>query len=49
MEGRDYHRPGQPYDDDEWELYHLDEDFSECHNWQGKSRETQGVDRSVVG
>jgi hypothetical protein len=27
-----YHRPGQPYDDDEWELYHLDEDFSECHN-----------------
>ena len=27
-----YHRPGQPYDDDEWELYHLDEDFSESRN-----------------
>jgi len=27
-----YHRSGTPYMDDEWELYHLDEDFSECHN-----------------
>jgi arylsulfatase A-like enzyme len=27
-----YHRPGNPFDDDEWELYHLDDDFSECHN-----------------
>jgi len=27
-----YHNKGNPYDDDEWELYHLDEDFSECHN-----------------
>lgn len=27
-----YHVQGHPYDDDEWELYHLDEDFSECHN-----------------
>ena len=27
-----YHRSGAPYTDDEWELYHLDEDFSECHN-----------------
>jgi arylsulfatase A-like enzyme len=27
-----YHQPGKPYDDDEWELYHLDEDFSECRN-----------------
>lgn len=26
-----YHLPGQPYDDDEWHLYHLDADFSECH------------------
>ncbi len=24
------HRPGVPYDDDVWELYHLDEDRSEC-------------------
>lgn len=23
---------GRPFDDDEWELYHLDEDFSEVHN-----------------
>jgi arylsulfatase len=27
-----YHEPGQPFDDDEWGLYHLDEDFSECHD-----------------
>lgn len=27
-----YHHPGHPYDDDEWELFHLDEDFSECHD-----------------
>ena len=27
-----YHKRGEPYSDDEWELYHLDEDFSECHN-----------------
>ncbi len=27
-----YHTKGEPYKDDEWELYHLDEDFSECHN-----------------
>jgi arylsulfatase len=23
------HRPGTPFDEDQWELYHLDEDFSE--------------------
>jgi len=27
-----YHRPGTPFDEDEWELYHLDEDFSETRN-----------------
>jgi len=27
-----YHRSGKPFDDDEWELYHLDEDFSETRN-----------------
>lgn len=27
-----YHKPGQPYADDRWELYHLDRDFSECHD-----------------
>ncbi len=27
-----YHRRGAPYDDDEWELYHLEEDFSETRN-----------------
>ena len=27
-----YHDPGHPFDDDEWELYHLDEDFSECRD-----------------
>ncbi len=27
-----YHEVGHTYDDDEWELFHLDQDFSECHN-----------------
>jgi arylsulfatase len=27
-----YHEQGQPIDDDEWALYNLDEDFSECHD-----------------
>ena len=27
-----YHEAGKPYSDDEWALYHLDEDFSECHD-----------------
>ena len=27
-----YHEQGTPFDDDEWELYHLDDDFSECHD-----------------
>jgi len=25
-----YHEQGQPFDDDEWALFHLDSDFSEC-------------------
>jgi arylsulfatase len=27
-----YHEPGHPFDDDEWGLFHLDEDFSETHD-----------------
>lgn len=27
-----YHEAGSPYDDDEWALFHLDSDFSECHD-----------------
>ncbi len=26
------HQPGTPFEDDDWELYHLDEDRSECRN-----------------
>ena len=26
------HNPGQSFDDDRWELYHVDEDFSEVHD-----------------
>ena len=26
------HFRGSPYEEDEWNLYHLDSDFSECHN-----------------
>jgi arylsulfatase len=27
-----FHNAGQPFESDEWELYHLDKDFSECKN-----------------
>jgi arylsulfatase len=27
-----HHTSGVPFDQDDWELYHLDEDFSEAHN-----------------
>ena len=27
-----YHTPGTDFDDDRWELYHLDRDFSECRD-----------------
>ena len=27
-----YHDQGRPFDDDEWALYDLDDDFSECHD-----------------
>jgi len=27
-----YHEPGRPFDDDEWGLFHLDEDFSETED-----------------
>jgi arylsulfatase A-like enzyme len=27
-----YHEPGRPFDDDEWALYDLSSDFSECHD-----------------
>jgi arylsulfatase len=34
-----YHQRGNPYDDDEWELYNLNEDFSECDNLAEKHPE----------
>jgi hypothetical protein len=41
-----YHQAGQPFDD-EWALYHLDQDFSECHDLAashpGKLRELIGT------
>ncbi len=27
-----FHPPGQPFEEDQWELYHVDEDFSECRD-----------------
>ena len=27
-----FHAPGSSFEDDQWELYHLDEDFSECND-----------------
>ncbi len=34
-----YHRPGTSLDEDDWELYHLDQDFSECHDLAGSEPE----------
>jgi arylsulfatase A-like enzyme len=34
-----YHQPGQPFDDDEWGLFHVDEDFSECHDLAAENPE----------
>jgi arylsulfatase A-like enzyme len=31
-----YHEQGHPFDDDEWALFHLDSDFSECHDVQAE-------------
>ena len=30
------HQPGVPFEDDDWELYHLDRDHSECRNLAGE-------------
>jgi len=34
-----YHQPGTPFDDNEWELYHLNEDFSESRNLAAENPE----------
>ncbi len=34
-----HHTKGQSFDMKEWELYHLDEDFSECHNLASENPE----------
>jgi hypothetical protein len=34
-----YHEPGAPFDDAEWGLFHLDEDFSECHDLSAEQPE----------
>lgn len=31
-----HHTPGEPFDEDRWELYHLDEDFSETNDLADK-------------
>jgi len=41
-----YHIQGQPFDDDEWALYHLDADFSECHD---RSEQQPGKLRELIG
>ena len=34
-----WHRPGTPFDADEWELYHLAEDFNELHDLSAEQPE----------
>ena len=33
-----FHPPGTPFEGDRWELYHLDQDFSESTTWPSRSR-----------
>jgi arylsulfatase A-like enzyme len=40
-----YHVQGQSFDDDEWGLYHLESDFSECHD---RSAEQPGKLRELI-
>ena len=42
-----YHPPGTPLDEDDWELYHLDADFSECDDLAASEPErlAQLIDR----
>lgn len=35
-----FHWPGQPFDDDVWELFRLDDDFSECRDLAAEHPET---------
>ncbi len=34
-----FHRPGDSFDNDTWELYHIDDDFSECADLAGEHPE----------
>ena len=34
-----FHPPGTPFEDDVWELYHLETDFNECHDRAGDEPE----------
>jgi hypothetical protein len=34
-----YHEAGRPFEDDQWGLFHLDADFSECHDVAGEHPE----------
>ncbi len=34
-----YHERGTPFEDKEWDLYHIEEDFSECHNLASENPE----------
>jgi arylsulfatase len=40
-----YHEHGTDFDADQWELYHLDSDFSECHD---RSAEHPGLLREMI-
>ena len=43
------HQPGVPFDDDDWELYHLAEDRSECHNLAADHARQGGASWSSCG
>ena len=34
-----FHRPGSTFEEDQWELYHVDEDFNELHDLAGEHPE----------
>ncbi len=42
-----FHQPGSAFADDRWELYHLDEDFSECRDLAAEQPERLATMQSV--
>ena len=49
LEGGRLHPPGTPFEDDRWELYHLDRDFSETDDLAAQGAGAPGDDHAWWG